>query len=243
MKKGKRGLAAAEVCFDFQVQVSGRRRGKKAHAHTMMQTRDRVNWNTLGKGWGGLPNYLPNSTAEVGTCLYLCTHSAPQSDLGGNTPAGPTGERRNGLATIKHSLRPRGRWSVSWPITHPSRLPLPQPFCSSSSTSLWSLCSLITSGSPIDVDQSCLDVDYFPPAGSPTCAFSQTSLGVENHVNKRSNVNTLLAIVYLQPAREKQLRTLHGASLIHTCISRPPSSTMANTTQYIVSTTWPRESS
>lgn len=33
----------------------------------MMQTRDRVNWNTLGKGWGAA--YLPNSTAEVGTCL------------------------------------------------------------------------------------------------------------------------------------------------------------------------------
>lgn len=40
----------------------------------MMQTRDRVNWNTLGKGWGAA--YLPNSTAEVGTCLQVA--SAPR---------------------------------------------------------------------------------------------------------------------------------------------------------------------
>lgn len=80
----------------------------------MMQTRDRVNWNTLGRAGGAA--YLPNSTAEVGTCLpkqsvghvFLHLWSAV-TVLDRDIPAAPLENAGTALQAIKHSLRPRGR--------------------------------------------------------------------------------------------------------------------------------------
>lgn len=50
----ERAGGAAEVCFDLQVDGGeGRHSTAQFTNQSMMQTRDRVNWNTLGKGWGG----------------------------------------------------------------------------------------------------------------------------------------------------------------------------------------------
>lgn len=96
-----------------------------------MQTRDRVNWNTLGKGWGVA--YLPNSTAEVGACLpaksvaHVPLHAAHAVELlRRDIHAAPLENAGTALLAIKHSLRPRG--SMTNPPVNLDGYRPPQPF-------------------------------------------------------------------------------------------------------------------